>query len=325
MESIFGNDFTPCVMARPTKTGLDYFPMDCVPDGKLELFIAENGAEGFGILVILWRLIYKEEGYYIKCDNDLVLRIRRASLSYTETIENVIKNALKRGIFDKGMHESHGILTSAGIQRRYLTITERRKEVRVIQDFLVIDVCEYKNLLIVNNNLENAEFSKQRKVKEYKGKNISFSSVGTEENEGQRKSLSSAFLKSPFRKEAYDFADWFRKIAPESAMFDRDAWAQVWEQLRRVDDRQNPDEMKLAIQWARADPFWSTNFYSPLKLRKRNEDKVMYIDIFLAKMKQAKHPEYGTQNGRLGNQKPLDKAGAEEIAASIAKDPRLKR
>ncbi|PWW83056.1 hypothetical protein CR164_00390 [Prosthecochloris marina] len=312
-------------MARPMKTGLDYFPLDCVPDGKLELFIAENGAEGFGILVILWRLIYKDEGYYIKFDNDLVLRIRRASLSHAETIENVINNALKRGIFDKSMYGSYGILTSAGIQKRYLTITERRKEVRVILEFLLIDVCEYKNLFIVNNNPENTGLSTQSKVKECKRKNVSFPSVSTLEGENRVKFLSSSFLKSPFRKEAYDFADWFRTLAPESVTFDRDAWAQVWEQLRRIDDRKNPDEMKLAIQWARADPFWSTNFFSPLKLRKRNEDKVMYIDIFLAKMKQAKYTENGTQNGRLGNQKPLDKAGAEEVAASVASDPRLRR
>ena len=298
--------------------------MDCVPDGKLELFIAENGAEGFGILVILWRLIYKEEGYYIKCDNDLVLRIRRASLSHTETIENVISNALKRGIFDKDMHENHGILTSGGIQRRYLTITERRKKVKVIQDFLLVDVCEYKNLFIVNINPKDTGFSAQRKVKESKGKNTS-ASIDMSEGEDQIKSFPNAFLESPYRGEAYDFADWFRTLTPESVMFDRDDWAQVWEQLRRVDGRQNPDEMKLAIQWARADPFWSTNFYSPLKLRKRNGDKVMYIDIFLAKMKQAKYPEYGSKNGRLGNQRPLDKAGAEEVAASIANDPRLKR
>ena len=35
--------------------------------------------------------------------------------------------------------------------------------------------------------------------------------------------------------------------------------------------------------------------------------------------------QHGVQNGRLGNQKPLDQAGAAEVAASIANDPRVKR
>jgi hypothetical protein len=33
---------------------------------------------------------------------------------------------------------------------------------------------------------------------------------------------------------------------------------------------------------ARGDPFWSKNFLSPLKLRDKDDNKVLYIDRFLA-------------------------------------------
>ncbi|WP_294348442.1 hypothetical protein [Prosthecochloris sp.] len=109
-----------------------------------------------------------------------------------------------------------------------------------------------------------------------------------------KKSFSKAFLESEFRKEAYKFADWFRTITVETVKFDRDAWAQVWDQLRRIDNRDNVEEMLRAIQWARGDPFWSTNFFSPLKLRERDKQKMMYIDVFLEKMMNSKQQSNGT-------------------------------
>ena len=132
------------------------------------------------------------------------------------------------------------------------------------------------------------------------------------EPEEEAKSLPKTFRESPYRDEAYEFADWFRTITTETVKFDRDAWAQVWDQLRRVDRRKDVEEMKLAIQRARADPFWSTNFYSPLKLRKRNDDGVMYIDVFIEKMK-PKQQNHAADTMQDGN--PHAKANAAAIQA----------
>ena len=116
-----------------------------------------------------------------------------------------------------------------------------------------------------------------------------------------KKSLPKSFLESEYRKEAYEFADWFEPLTVESVKCDRDAWAQEWDKLRRVDGRENVDELLRAIQWARGDPFWSTNFYSPLKLRKRNDDGVMYIDVFIEKMKQPKRRNNAADTNQNGN------------------------
>ena len=51
-------------MARPVKSGLNYFPMDVDMDDKVELIEAKHGITGFGILIKLYQKIYKE-GYYI--------------------------------------------------------------------------------------------------------------------------------------------------------------------------------------------------------------------------------------------------------------------
>ena len=143
-------------MARPTKQGIDYFPMDCVPDSSLELFIAENGAAGFGLLIMIWQKIYRDEGYFIKNDDDLVLRLRRDSLLDMETTVSMIGNAVKRGLFDKDMHDKFGILTSRGIQRRYFNAAKQKKQARIYSDFCLIDINEYANGVSINGNPESS-------------------------------------------------------------------------------------------------------------------------------------------------------------------------
>ncbi len=290
-------------MARPTKQGIDYFPMDCVPDSSLELFIAENGAAGFGLLAMIWQRIYRDDGYFIRNDDDLVLRLRRDSLLDMETTVSIIANAIKRGLFDKDMHERFGILTSRGIQRRYFNGAKQKKQAKIYADFCLIDIKEYGNAVSINGNPDNID-GNATKVKVNVKVNVKEESSPCDmpsRGPESKKSLPKSFLDSEFKDEAYEFADWFRTIAPESVKFDRGKWALVWYHLRETDGRQDKEEILRAIQWARGDPFWSTNFHSPLKLRKRNDDGVMYIDLFIEKMKQSKRRNNAANTTQDGN------------------------
>lgn len=56
----------------------------------------------------------------------------------------------------------------------------------------------------------------------------------------------------------------------------------TFDKLIRI-DKYTPEQIKKAIQWARNDNFWTTNFLSPVKLRGRDKTGVKYIDVFLAK------------------------------------------
>lgn len=49
-------------MARPVKSNLDYFPLDCNLDQKFQLLEAEHGIAGFGIIVRLFRLYTEKKG-----------------------------------------------------------------------------------------------------------------------------------------------------------------------------------------------------------------------------------------------------------------------
>lgn len=85
------------------------------------------------------------------------------------------------------------------------------------------------------------------------------------------------------------FARWFLTLIPEhhrERLYDEQAWGHVFDQLRSIE---KVEELEIArvCQWARADKFWSTNFYSPLKLRKKQRDSGMqFYFIFLEQSKE---------------------------------------
>jgi uncharacterized protein YdaU (DUF1376 family) len=118
-------------------------------------------------------------------------------------------------------------------------------------------------------------------------------------------SLPENFQKSVFRDEAFEFADWFaEKLKPGNLTVTktlRNQWALVWFHLRETDNRDNVDEMNAAIEWARGDPFWNTNYKSPLKLRRKNKEGIMYIDVFIEQFR--KHLN-GRGNGKAGSCTP---------------------
>lgn len=49
-------------------------------------------------------------------------------------------------------------------------------------------------------------------------------------------------------------------------------------------DKRTKREIFDVCRWARKDAFWSKNFCSPAKLRKRNQDGIQYFDVFVSAM-----------------------------------------
>ena len=136
-------------MARPTKTGLEYFPLDVDMDQDDKLFFieAKHGLIGFAIVVRLLMLIYKE-GYYKQYteDKEAFMIAKRLSVD-VNVLKNVINDCINEGIFNKNLFEHYGILTSRGIQKRYLEACGRRKEVNMVKEYCLISPKNYKNVV----------------------------------------------------------------------------------------------------------------------------------------------------------------------------------
>lgn len=131
-------------MVRPMKQGLDYFPMDVsfTRDVKVRRVHMACGMESIGILVYLLSLIYRDQGYYEKWDEELCF-LTAMDLHLAESlVEQVVQKAAQVGFFDGELLVDWGILTSVGIQERFLAATRKRKVRRLIQEYLLVDVAE---------------------------------------------------------------------------------------------------------------------------------------------------------------------------------------
>lgn len=97
-------------------------------------------------------------------------------------------------------------------------------------------------------------------------------------------------IKSAKPKPSYEglrFASWFSEtLTVKRPVSKRDLtkWAIEYDKLQRIDGKSKA-EIKEACQFALNDDFWSSNFLSPLKLRKKNRDGVQYIEVFQAAAK----------------------------------------
>lgn len=152
-------------MARPIKTGLDYFPMDVDTDEKFELIEAKHDLVGFGIVVKLYQKIYKS-GYFIYWDEEKLLIFKKSINVDKNKVIDVINDCLEYGVFDLTLYDKYKILTSKGIQKRFLSACERRKYIELIKNYIIVDI----NCINVAITWVNDYNSTQSKVKESKVK-----------------------------------------------------------------------------------------------------------------------------------------------------------
>ena len=157
------------------KSGIPYFPLEVKLDTSMELLEAEYGLKGFAIIVKLYQLIYGEQGYYGEWNDEVRLLFSRKNGVGGDLVSNVIDTAIRRGIFSGEKFEKYGILTSRGIQERYLKAVARRQEISLDERYLLIP-CDHltKNVTIssenVNNSRENVDNFNQSKEKKRKVK-----------------------------------------------------------------------------------------------------------------------------------------------------------
>ena len=137
-------------MARPVKAGLDYFPLDVYCDNKLKLIEAEFGLKGFAIVVKLWQKTYAERGYYCEFDEEAALLFADSVRMGGNAVSEIVRAAVKRGIFDAGMYEKYKILTSHGIQKRYMEGTGKRVRVEIEKRYLLLSAPEINQNVVLN-------------------------------------------------------------------------------------------------------------------------------------------------------------------------------
>jgi hypothetical protein len=127
-------------MARPLKSGLDYFPLDVAFDDPVELIEAEFGLEGLAILIKIWQKIYAN-GYYLDWNDDAALLFAKKINVNKDRIDTIIAACFARNVISKCIFDKYGILTSRGIQKRYITacVSAKRKSIIMDERYLLVE------------------------------------------------------------------------------------------------------------------------------------------------------------------------------------------
>ena len=162
-------------MARPTKKGLDYFPLDVdfLSDLKVRRIIKACGKEAVHILLALLANVYRDEGYYVLWDEDLAFLVADEVGTKEGTVEELVRKAVQVKFFDKDIFDKYSVLTSKGIQNRYILATKERKKVELEFKYLLTNEVNRSNISINGrNNSVNQGNNQQSKVKESKEKEI---------------------------------------------------------------------------------------------------------------------------------------------------------
>lgn len=184
-------------MARPLKQGIDYFPLsvDFLRDIKVRKIKRACGPYTVEILLCLLGNIYRETGYYIGWDEDTMFLVADEVGAKEGLVEETVNKAVQVGFFNQEKFNEYKILTSNGIQKRYLEATKKRKEVVISDIYLVNDTIKDEETLV--NGVDN-EQSKVNKSKVNKSK-VDKSKVNKNNKEKPAVQLSSEkdFLENP--------------------------------------------------------------------------------------------------------------------------------
>jgi len=120
------------LLARPPKEGLGYFPFDVdfYEDFKIEDLSNEFGPLGESVYKRILCLVYRDKGYYLEIDMDrlalkLIKSIGNRWVRSKDQVIQVVLYCADIGLFNKDLL-SQGVITSVGIQRRFLEAKGRR-------------------------------------------------------------------------------------------------------------------------------------------------------------------------------------------------------
>lgn len=183
-------------MARPPKMGLDYFPLDVnfLNDLKTKKLVRSFGASAVAVALDVLTNIYKDNGYYAECDDDFIFLIADDLKLEEEYTKNVIKKMVEVDFFNKNLYENHKILTSIGIQKRYILASGRRVRSKINSVYDLINTQNEEFMLTEtefmytetpeNDSLCIQKYTKEKKIKENKRNKIK-EEVQEEKNEAE--------------------------------------------------------------------------------------------------------------------------------------------
>lgn len=151
-------------MAGKPKQGIEYAGWSVTmfdSDDKIDLLLDACGWDGFGIYFYLCTRAFGGDGYYYKWGfASCASTARRMGGGIgSNTVKETVGHCLRIGLFDKGLFDRWGILTSRGIQRSYWRVLAKRRSKVVYREYWLLADYECQGLIKIslesNHDLAN--------------------------------------------------------------------------------------------------------------------------------------------------------------------------
>ncbi len=184
------------------KRGIDYFPLDVdfFEDDKIMLVSSKFGVKGEIITIRLLARIYKTNGYFMRWDEDTALLFAK-TVGLGEPayclVNDVVQELARRGFFNEEILGSFDVLTSHGIQERYLKAVERRKTVEMIAEYCLVQPENYKNLSMLSLRAQKRGKCKHDANISAQNVNISGENAPNSKVENSKRNNSSSRVEQP--------------------------------------------------------------------------------------------------------------------------------
>ncbi len=266
---------------RQNKVGLDYFELDCQMEEKVRLIQAEYGLKGFAVFVRLLQKIYGEHGYYCEWTQDselLFMSENGLNSGSLQLLRDIVSACIRRNIFSERLFKEYGILTSYGVQKRYLKATAKREVIELKKEYLLISVPKNRKNAVINSissygNSISDGINEQSRVEESREYN---NIVATP---AEPKPATVSFKDGSFEILCVEMIiSSCLKTFPNSkvprTISEKQKWAVEIDRMKRLDGRSEEDIMQ-ALNYVMKDSFWQTNIRSAKKFREKFETLIV--------------------------------------------------
>lgn len=152
-------------MAGKPKKRIDYagWSVDIFSnDVKIDKLLDAQGWVGFGIYFYLCQMAFGGEGYYYEWGYDLCASTARKMGGGVGagTVKETVDYCLHIGLFDKGLFDGWGVLTSRGIQKSYLVVlkSKNRKGTEIYKEYWLLDTSkkeDYQGVVFLHKNKQS--------------------------------------------------------------------------------------------------------------------------------------------------------------------------
>ena len=259
--------------------------MDLSADDKLEYIEAIHGISGYAVYVKLLERIYRN-GYYCRwTGREAAIFSKRINLDLKTTVA-IVNDCINEELFDSNMYDRYQILTSRGIQRRYMLACEKRKVIQLVKKYLCIKAEDHLRsgqqsvYVSVNGDLGTLKLplkypeTPQSKVKESKGKKSKEDTANLDSSKFIPLSLR---FHSEQKKAGLYHKDFASELTEESKIVV--SGAVTLEKLERLDGESTDDIERVLAFILNDAEFWKNQIVSLSSIRKKgNNDNTKYFN-----------------------------------------------